>query len=562
MRTFASRCWASLLLLLLALLVGSAHAASLRLERLDRQGAQPDEVLAGAYDQEFRKVDGTSIVIPRPAPQWWRVVLGDLPADRALPQLVLSPPNQKRLEVWQPGERVPANRTAFGPESELLHSARALVVPLNAGLKPGDVLYLRITSPNLIASELSVEPMATVHAGDVQYAQFRASVLVALFIVALISFGYFAALREHGYAYLGITLLAQLANLMIEGGEIRVFPALAEFAMDRRTNIVINTAAVLTGIRFLMFFLQLQVQQPRVARLLNVCSALLGGLLLISVIHVTTFSAYFGNTVMLVAFGGIAVAIFRALRRRQLDAMYLLLAWAPVMVVLVAMVGGYQNWWAMPGWAIDGFPIGLAASGLGLMLGLTARLEQLRVDRDAAQRRWTYDKLTGVITRDAVEDMLRINIEKAHAAGSPLSVVFVDIDHFKSINDLYGHSAGDEALRIVALRIRNWLPTGHLVARYGGDEMLLVLIGLHQSEALVLAGALRETVSRNPLAIDGATVPLGLSMGVADLRPGDSSETLLRRADEALYRSKAEGRARVTGYGGERHIEGVGQLDL
>ncbi|ALN88548.1 diguanylate cyclase domain protein [Lysobacter capsici] len=558
MRTVASRCWSSLLLILLALCASGAHAASLRLERLDRQSAQPEEVLAGAYDQEFRKVDGPSIVIPRPAPQWWRVVLGDLPTDRALPQLVLSPPNQKRLEVWQPGEQMPISRSAFGPESELLHSARALVVPLNAGLKPGDVVYLRITSPNLIASELSVQPMATVHADDVYYARFRASVLVALFIVALMSFGYFAALREHGYAYLGITLLAQLANLVIEGGEVRVFPALAEFAMDRRTNIVINTAAVLTGIRFLMFFLQLQIQQPRVAKLLNVCSVMLGGLLLASVVHVTTFSAYFGNTVMLVAFGGIAVAICRGLRRRQLDAMYLLIAWAPVMVVLVAMVGGYQDWWAMPGWAIDGFPIGVAASGLGLMLGLTARLEQVRVDRDAAQRRWTYDKLTGVITRDAVEDMLRVNIEKAHAAGSPLSVVFVDIDHFKSINDLHGHSTGDEALRIVALRIRNWLPAGHLVARYGGDEMLLVLVGLNQREALVLAGALRETVSRNPLAIDGIVVPLGLSMGVADLQPGDSSQTLLRRADAALYRSKASGRARVTGYGVDGEIEGAG----
>ena len=423
-------------------------------------------------------------------------------------------------------------------------------------MKPGEVIYFRLFSPNLASSRISIQPLSRVHADDIDYTRNRTFILAALLMVALLSFGYFAAMREHGYAYLGLTMIAQLATLLIEGGEVKDLPWIAAFALDRRTNIVISTAAVLTGIRFLVFFLQLQPRQPRVAAVLNFCSALLGGLLLVSLIHVTTFSAYFGNSVMLVAFGAIAVGIARALRRGQSEAFFLLLAWAPVMATLVVMVGGYQDWWVMPEWVPGAFPAGLAAGGLALMLGLTAKLEQVRRDRDNAQRRWTYDKLTGVITRDAVGDMLRKSIEKAHEKDAPLSVVFVDIDHFKSINDLYGHAAGDEALRIVALRIRNWLPNEHLVARYGGDEMLLVLVGLNQSQAVVLANALRDTITSNPLSIDGRTLKISLSMGVADLLANESPEALLRRADSALYRSKQAGRARVTGY--DPNAEGIG----
>jgi diguanylate cyclase (GGDEF)-like protein len=494
----------------------------------------------------------------RKEPQWWRIVLKAAPAADSNPQLVITPPNQKEVEVWLPGATRAIHRTALGDDSDAARPARALSVSLGGALRSGDVLYVQVFSPNLIPSHLAIEPLASVHKADIAYTQYRTSVLVALFLVAMLSFGYFAAMREHGYAYLGLTMLAQLANLMIEGGEIGVVPALAEFALDRRTNIVINTAAVLTGIRFLVFFLQLEARQPRIAVLLNVCSVLLGGLLLVSLIHVTTFSAYFGNTVMLAAFAAIAVGIARALARRQREAVFLLLAWAPVMATLVVMVGGYQNWWTMPDWVPTMFPAGLAFSGLALMLGLTAKLEQVRIDRDSAQRRWTYDKLTGVITRDAVGDMLRRNIERAHQAGTDLSVVFIDIDYFKSINDQYGHQAGDEALRVVALRIRNWLPDEHIVARYGGDEMLLVLLGLSQGKAEVLASALRETVTRHPVSVEGHTVPLSLSMGVADLREDDSPEQLLRRADAALYRSKEEGRARVTGYrSGMEGVKGI-----
>src|SRR5690606_26297211 len=122
----------------------------------------------------------------------------------------------------------------------------------------------------------------------------------------------------------------------------------------------------------------------------------------------------------------------------------------------------------------------------------------------------------------------------------------VDVAGFKGVNDRHGHSIGDQGLRIVCWRLRNQLRRGDAFGRYGGDEFLVVLPGHDAASALRIAERMRVSVSCRPLSMPDASIAASLSIGVAELAPGESMASLFERADTALYASKAAGRDRAT----------------
>ncbi|WP_445259337.1 7TM diverse intracellular signaling domain-containing protein, partial [Nocardioides aurantiacus] len=144
------------------------------------------------------------------------------------------------------------------------------------------VIYLRTWATEFTPSTLRVEPLALVHRQDMSHVALRSVVLTALGATAILAFGFWVGLRERGYAYLSLTLLVQTVNLAVEGGEIRMLPWFQDVLPNRRTNVVLNTAAVIASVRFLVFYLDLRATQPAVTRVLNVCSWVLGALLLVS----------------------------------------------------------------------------------------------------------------------------------------------------------------------------------------------------------------------------------------------------------------------------------------
>ncbi|MEI2454730.1 MULTISPECIES: GGDEF domain-containing protein [Lysobacter] len=526
------------------------RAPAFSLARL-AQDPVPARVLAGEFDGAFEAVSGSEIAAPRRQPIWWRIrVLGELSADAA-PQLVVSRPYRREVELWRPGDAVPLRRSIYGPDTDFDHSTRFVVFPLPQGLRQGDVLYLRLMTVDVLPSKVTIQPLAEVHREDMLHVGLRSVVLTAMGVAAVLAFGFWAGLRERGYAYLGLTLVLQILTLTADGGEMRAVPWLSEIAPDGRTNVVLNTAAVLASIRFLIFFLGLRTTQPRVARILDYCSISLGALLVVSVFRTWKHSALYGNLNLLVVIALVLYCTAVATWRRQREAYFLLLAWTPLMALLVVLVGANHQWWPEYAWLEYAFPVGLALGGLGLLLGLTSKLQQLRRDRDTANRLATYDSLTGAMTRAAISQSLRGAVDSAHRSHRPLSVVFFDIDHFKRINDEHGHRVGDETLRIVSLRTRNRLRAYDLFGRYGGDEVLVVLADTQLRDAVRVAEHLRESVSGSPLSIDGRLLPVSLSLGVAELLPGETPEQLLERADAALYASKSAGRDRVTGHATE-----------
>ncbi|WP_240096141.1 diguanylate cyclase [Thermomonas flagellata] len=153
------------------------------------------------------------------------------------------------------------------------------------------------------------------------------------------------------------------------------------------------------------------------------------------------------------------------------------------------------------------------------------------------------DALTGVPNRSSLDRMAQDAFAACQRRGLPLSVLFIDLDWFKPINDQYGHAAGDLCLREVAQALSAQLRPGDVLGRYGGEEFLVVLPGSDAAAARVLAERLRQTIERRVIEWEGRRIPVTASIGLAGLRDGDPDlRTLLARADKALYQAKREGR--------------------
>jgi two-component system cell cycle response regulator len=157
------------------------------------------------------------------------------------------------------------------------------------------------------------------------------------------------------------------------------------------------------------------------------------------------------------------------------------------------------------------------------------------------------DALTGLYGRRYLVSHLERQLGGAREDGRELAVVMIDVDHFKSINDRYGHSAGDRALKAIAERIMLRIRSTDLAARYGGEEFIVMMPATDRATAAVVAERLREGIAKDPVPIggEGAAITVTASVGIASRRPGDSPESIIDRADRALYDAKRVGRNRV-----------------
>ncbi len=152
------------------------------------------------------------------------------------------------------------------------------------------------------------------------------------------------------------------------------------------------------------------------------------------------------------------------------------------------------------------------------------------------------DPLTGVFNRKGVEDSLKAALDDWHNFGSRLSIVFLDIDHFKEINDTFGHSVGDEVLIKLSALVNDNIRAEDWFARWGGEEFLLVCRNAELIEAVGIAEKLRGLIEMQDIR---AKLSVTASFGVASIQKGESLKDLFRRADEALYQAKQMGRNTV-----------------
>jgi len=208
---------------------------------------------------------------------------------------------------------------------------------------------------------------------------------------------------------------------------------------------------------------------------------------------------------------------------------------------------------AMPGFllldrTLSLTPITVAADGpLATTLGISGSLLNenllLRRRRQRAQKFSLTDSLTRLFNRRMGLVALEQEIARADRMVRPLTVLMCDLDHFKQLNDRYGHLEGDAALRATADILRQTLRKGDTICRYGGEEFLVVLAGTSAADATVLATRLFTAVEEHGKAVG---LPISISIGLTCYYSGDTVETLLQRADRALYASKGYGRNRFS----------------
>ena len=157
------------------------------------------------------------------------------------------------------------------------------------------------------------------------------------------------------------------------------------------------------------------------------------------------------------------------------------------------------------------------------------------------------DPLTGMAHRGAFEEALAREVARARRHGNPLALAILDVDHFKSVNDRFGHLAGDMVLRELADLVQPLVRAEQLLARVGGEELALLLPDVPLEKAALFAEKVRRLVEAHVSVFHGQRISVTVSIGIAALEPGDlAGEALLARADARLYQAKREGRNRVS----------------
>ena len=177
-----------------------------------------------------------------------------------------------------------------------------------------------------------------------------------------------------------------------------------------------------------------------------------------------------------------------------------------------------------------------------------SEINNLQQSLEAMRAESLTDPLTGLGNRKYFDRTMRTAIQNALQNNQPLSLLIMDIDHFKSFNDSYGHLTGDQVLRLVATSLKQTIKGQDITARYGGEEFTVVLPDTALRQALTVADHIRRAIMSKELKKKSTGEILGrvtISAGVAMLKPGDDIDSMIERADACLYAAKRNGRNRV-----------------
>ena len=177
--------------------------------------------------------------------------------------------------------------------------------------------------------------------------------------------------------------------------------------------------------------------------------------------------------------------------------------------------------------------------------GAYVQAQVIKESSDALRRVASTDALTGLLNRRRFAEIAEHELARSRRSGHPLTLALGDIDFFKRINDRHGHAAGDHVLQTVANLLQGALRDYDSVARWGGEEFVVLLPDTDASRAQAIVERLRQTIAESHPSFEGALIPVTMTLGVAQFADDDNWHAVVARADEALYRGKAAGRNRV-----------------
>ncbi|HUL56216.1 MAG TPA: diguanylate cyclase, partial [Usitatibacter sp.] len=308
------------------------------------------------------------------------------------------------------------------------------------------------------------------------------------------------------------------------------------------------TMAIAFAVGFSTRFLDIARYLPRTARGLEVLRVALIAIAIaaaVSPVATPRLGALMSVLLVLINFVLVGLGIHAAFLRNRY-AGYFLLGWIPLTASTTMRALQAAGFAEIPYEASFLAILGALWEALVLTAGIADRALSFRRERDVARHLARRDGLTGALNRRAAQERLDEAFELSRRHGSPLAVFFLDIDHFKSINDTYGHAAGDAVLIAVSQRIASQLRASDVVGRWGGEEFVALLPGASPEIARAMGERIRRAIEAEPVIVEDARVAVTVSVGVAMLDASNKdSADLVHLADEALYRAKEKGRNRV-----------------
>lgn len=546
----------SVVLCLMLLAWANAAASTGLVVRALEDDPPAAEVLSGRHDARLGPpVVDAAIRQPLRAVQWWRVESTvAIPADGA-PKLVLRAPFIYQVQAWRPGAQTPTRHALYGADADDRYSHRALVVDLPQGLAAGAPVWLRVERGSAAVMTVGVESLDQVHREDLAYLGWRVMVLSSLSVLVVLALAFWAGTGERSYGYFAGMLVCTIAYLAALDGDLRWLPgAELVFGTTPQTNRTIGSLGIMFSNLFQRAYLDLRSKLPLCDRLLSIAALAAAGCAVLSVLGDWLLMLWVANlTLLFSALVQMLASVLLSVRGDRAGRV-VLASWLALMVFSSLMGAQMLGLWVGWSWLGKGLSGSFVLASLLLALGLSDKLLQLRRDRDHASLQASIDPVTKALNRHGIGAQLEQAVEEARRNGTPLSIAFVDLDYFKDINDRHGHGVGDQCLRIVSWRLNNQLRSGEPLGRYGGDEFLVVLPGCRRQEALSIAERMRVSVDCRPLTMAGASIRATLSIGVAELDAEESLESLIERADSALYASKSAGRNRASAAGSPQEL--------
>ncbi|MFP4684138.1 MAG: diguanylate cyclase domain-containing protein [Ectothiorhodospira sp.] len=450
---------------------------------------------------------------------------------------------------WHESERNPAADPAGGVRPAWRHTFR---LPASDGISRH---LLRIDSGQALRFYAEIQTPAGHRAQSNRFWMVQGFYHGMILALALYNLFLFVTLRDTSYAWYIAFVLSTAAYFLFQRGlHLEFFPQVP----IQVTHELMFAALALMSVFALQFtrrFLITGRRDPALDRLMRL---LLPAPLLGVALSLWTGPAAGVLFFSLAGLGAIVLILVAATRalwlHRFTPAAYLLGAWSLLIPGMVVFIIAALGWLPNNAFTYYGVQVGSALEAVLLSLALADRIRSLRAEREALARRGDQleritlmDELTGLYNRRHLERHLPEMVAEARRRGDPLSILIIDADDFKRINDTHGHPVGDQVLIRLGQALADSVRRGDTLFRYGGEEFVALLAGADAHTAREVARRMLRAVSRSAWPMQPQEPPQTVSIGLATLEPDDTPHTLFLRADKALYEAKQSGKNRVRG---------------
>jgi diguanylate cyclase (GGDEF)-like protein len=511
----------------------------------------PEQVTHGSVDASFTPKATPHTPNAVETQRWYRLTIDRDWREESAPVLSFTGATYIRITVYPPPDYRPHALWFAQTDQPARFSRHHLALELPHDLRAGQPVYVQIAADSFTRQiRADITDMATYQAEDLTHVRLITLFSSVQFTMILAALCLWLVLRDRALLYFIGYTGCQLMNQLLITGELYELPGgtlLVPLGTHAPWLFTALSAPLLLS--FIIDFCELRTITPRAAHVLGYMRwpfLVSAGLLCFPFAERVHLLASAYNLWFILSLVYALAIVTLAVSRRGRQARFFLVAWLPQVLLTVTRVAQVLLSLDLPRWLEYALPLTQAFCSVVVTIGLADLSLRARRERDMAHHLADHDALTGVLNRRALVRRLHDAVALSRPQHLPLALIFLDMDHFKSVNDLHGHPTGDDCLRAVAEAVLDELRPADSLGRYGGEEFVIVLPGTTQDNAMAVAERIRHSIETLNIHARGTPVQTTVSMGVASLLgPADTVDDLIARADAALYRAKTQGRNRV-----------------